>query len=165
MAVQISTSRFLPSKQTFTKPIHATLSNSPLSNHHAEYLRIRPWCRLRYGERLRPWRKLVPLRRESTHQARRPRHCGLDPQSRGEGPGRAYNKPKPTARSVILALRQYPQGRATTRQHNQPNPLSLDGRGIKGEGDSKKTPTLCHSEQSEESKISAPHDPGPSLRT
>ena len=39
------------------------------------------------------------------------RHCGLDPQSRGEGAG------------------------LTTRQHNRPNPLSLDGRGIKGEGE------------------------------
>ena len=45
---------------------HATLSNSPLSNY---------W--LRNGERLRPWRKLVPRRRETTQPALRPRHCGL----------------------------------------------------------------------------------------
>ena len=38
-------------------------------------------------------------------------------------------------------------------------PLSLDGRGIKGEGDSKTFPPPCHSEQSEESKNSAPHFP------
>ena len=43
----------------------------------------------------------------------RPRHCGLDPQSRSEVAG------------------------LTTRQTDQPIPLSLDGRGIKGEGESK----------------------------
>ena len=52
------------------------------------------------------------------------RHCGLDLQSRGEA--RA---------AVILASRQYPQGGVTTRQHNQSIALSLDERGIKGEGD------------------------------
>ena len=52
------------------------------------------------------------------------RHCGLDPQSRGAG----------CVAAVILASRQYPQGGATTRQHNH-IPLSLDGRGIKGEGE------------------------------
>ena len=37
-------------------------------------------------------------------------------------------------------------------------PLSLDGRGIKGEGDCKKAPPLCHSEQSEEStRPGTPH--------
>ena len=50
---------------------------------------------------------------------------------------------------VMLASRQYLQGEAT-RQH-QPNPLSLDGRGIKepvpvldtgSEGDSKTVPSL-----------------------
>ena len=51
--------------------------------------------------------------------------------------------------------------RLTTRQNNH-IPLSLDGRGIKGEGDSKKNPTLCHSEQSEESKISDHITPAPS---
>ena len=44
------------------------------------------------------------------------RHCGLDPQSRGEVTG------------------------MTTRQHNQQNPLSLDRRGIKGEGEKTKQP-------------------------
>ena len=53
------------------------------------------------------------------------RHCGLDPQSRGAETGQGDNK--------------------TT----QPYPLSLDGRGIKGEGEND-APT-CHSEQSEES--------------
>ena len=46
---------------------------------------------------------------------------------------------------VILALRQYPQGGATTIQHQPTNPLSLDGRGIKGEGDSKTVPPHRHS--------------------
>ena len=44
---------------------------------------------------------------------------------------------------VMLASRQYLQGEAT-RQH-QPNPLSLDGRGIKGEGDSETVPPHRHS--------------------
>ena len=48
-------------------------------------------------------------------------------------------------------------------QKNKPTilPLSLDGRGIKGEGEQQDNPTQCHSEQSEESKISAPHFPPP----
>ena len=47
--------------------------------------------------------------------ARCPRHCGLDPQSRGEDWA-----------AVILALRQYPQGGVTTRQTNQ-SPSHLMG--------------------------------------
>ena len=35
-----------------------------------------------------------------------------------------------------------PQGGVTARQTNLPNPLSLDGRGIKGEGDNKTVPSL-----------------------
>ena len=65
----------------------------------------------------------------STCRIRPPRHCGLDPQSRGADWA-----------AVILASRQYPQGGVTTRQPKPPIPLSLDGRGIKGEGDSKTVP-------------------------
>ena len=53
------------------------------------------------------------------------RHCGLDPQSRGVG----------CVAAVILASRQYPQGRqgdAGETSPIQPSiPLSLDGRGPK----------------------------------
>ena len=44
-------------------------------------------------------------------------------------PSKARNPktPTPSPRPVILASRQYPQGGATTRQTNQPIPLSLDG--------------------------------------
>ena len=55
------------------------------------------------------------------------RHCGLDPQSRGEGSGNNTNQHRP----VILASRQYPQGGATTIQNNHQYPLSLDERGPK----------------------------------
>ena len=48
------------------------------------------------------------------------RHCGLDPQSRGQCHGAA----------VILALRQYPQGGAYNKT-TQPYPLSLDVRETK----------------------------------
>ena len=78
---------------------------------------------------------------------------------------------------VILALRQYPQGgdvatslrtksaiqrggRAglTTIQHNHQYPLSLDGRGIKGEGDSKTTQPTASSYWLQGSIHSAGHD-------
>ena len=49
-----------------------------------------------------------------------------------------------------------------TIQHNHHYPLSLDGRGIKGEGENKTVP-LCHSEQSEESKPL--YHPCPSSKT
>ena len=74
-------------------------------------------------------------KRHSSHQ---PRHCGPDPQSRGAGHD-AGKQDKPT---------------------NSPSPL--DGRGIKGEGDNKTVPSLCHSEQSEESKNSDTITPTPS---
>ena len=49
--------------------------------------------------------------------------------------------------TVILALRQYPQGGRVTRVNkSKPTdriPLSLDVRGIKGEGDSKTVPSYC----------------------
>ena len=67
------------------------------------------------------------------------------------------------AHTVIADLIRNPEvnGGATIRQPNRQNPLSLDGRGIKGEGENKTVPPPCHSEQSEESKISDPHDPHP----
>ena len=70
-----------------------------------------------------------PRRRESTGQGTTTRQNNHSP---------SLLRPLtviPVSLTVILALRQYPQGRATTRQHNRQNPLSLDGRGIKGEGD------------------------------
>ena len=86
------------------------------------------------------------------NQDGRPRHCGLDPQSRGAGQGNTcetsqtnQHRPRhcgldPQSRGavdqpVILASRQYPQGGVATSQNNQQNPLSLDGGGIKGEGE------------------------------
>ena len=64
--------------------------------------------------------------------------------------------------TVILALRQYPQGGWATRVSKSKTtakiPLSLDGRGIKGEGE-QDSPSLCHSGQSEESKISDHNTP------
>ena len=41
-----------------------------------------------------------------------PRHCGLDPQSRGAVPNQSFPCPNP----VILDLIQNPQGRATMRR-------------------------------------------------
>ena len=62
---------------------------------------------------IRPWRKLV-----------------ADLIRNPEGKGMVV---------VILALRQYPQRGATTRHPNHQSPLSLDGRGIKGEGEQDNT--------------------------
>ena len=63
-----------------------------------------------------------PRRRETTGRGQpgtTPRHCGLDPQSRGAAYGRADNKPTPTNtnqhRPVILASRQYPQCEGNTK--------------------------------------------------
>ena len=53
------------------------------------------------------------------------RHCGLDPQSRGTGQGGRHTGFK--AVSTGRGIQQY---NTTDRI-----PLSLDGRGIKGEGD------------------------------
>ena len=71
------------------------------------------------------------------------RHCGLDPQSRGEGAGNNTNQHRP----VILASRQYPQGGVP------PIPLSLDERrpkhvsvpdtGAEGENDAPASSRHC----------------------
>ena len=46
--------------------------------------------------------------------------------------------------AVILASRQYPQGgRRQQDNTNRQNPLSLDGRGIKGEGETRQH-QHCH---------------------
>ena len=47
-------------------------------------------------------------------------------------------------RKLVLASRQYPQGGETTSQNNRPNPLSLDGRGIKGEGENDASASSRH---------------------
>ena len=42
-------------------------------------------------------------------------------------------------RKLVLASRQYPQGRANNKTKPTTFPLSLDGRGIKGEGEQDNT--------------------------
>ena len=50
------------------------------------------------------------------------RHCGLDPQSRGEADGLATRQHQPP-RPVILALRQYPHGGAIRPRHSKLHPF------------------------------------------
>ena len=68
-------------------------------------------------------------------------------------------------RPVILALRQYPQGGATTIQHRHVIADLIRNPEVRGRADSKTIPSPCHSEQSEESKISDQQLPRPVMLT
>ena len=84
---------------------------------------------------LRPWRKLVLASRQYPQGGRgTPRHCGLDPQSRGVACGAGNNKPIQPTESTSPLMGEESKVRVTAR----------------------KTPTLCHSEQSEESRRPVP---------
>ena len=76
---------------------------------------------------IRPWRKLVPRRRAV--------HRDENDEEQSSSALQAHTLAQRDRRLVN------PQGGATTRQHNRQNPLSLDGRGIKGEGEKDSTTT------------------------
>ena len=65
------------------------------------------------------------------------RHCGLDPQSRGGGHATLSNYWLRPWRKLVLASRQYPQGRDSQARHHVIADLIRNPEGRRGQADNK----------------------------